>query len=169
MRSARRIRYVLLAVLWLLTCISAQADTTKPLFIIERSINKNVVHYDAQLTEAGRLDPKTPVIAYWVMADGRREDLNWLERTQAYGFTVEPGPQPDTYNIRLEAYKERPITISQSANGPRAEVVIAGRPALLQKIYIDAVETLGVPKVHYVELFGRDLKTNAPLSEKITS
>lgn len=158
---------MLAAALLLLAGPSVFADTTKPLFVIERSINKNVVHYDAQLTEVGRFDPKAPAIAYWIMADGRREELNWVERTQAYGFTVEPGPHPDTYNIRLAAYKARPITILQAEHGPRAEVVIAGRLAILQKLYIEAVEILGVPKVHYVQLFGLDLKTNAPLTEKI--
>src|ERR1039457_4263601 len=50
---------------------------TQPLFIIERNKNANVVHYDAQLTADGKLDPKRPVIAYWVMLaqGGRRQNL----------------------------------------------------------------------------------------------
>ncbi len=160
-------RYVLTAGLLTLAATCAVAQTTKPLFVIERSINKNLVHYDAHLTKDGRLNPKEPVIAYWIMADGRREELNWLERTEAYGFTVTSGPAPDTCQIRLAAYKQRPITIYQDAGGLKAEVVIAGRPAILQRIYIDAVESLGIPKVHFVELFGRDLATNKPVSEKI--
>jgi hypothetical protein len=47
----------------------------QPLFIIERSKNSNVVHYDARLTADGELAAEEPVIAYWVMlvrtADGR--------------------------------------------------------------------------------------------------
>jgi hypothetical protein len=47
---------------------------TSPLFIVERSKNANVVHYDARLTADGKLDPKEPVTAYWVLLaeDGRR-------------------------------------------------------------------------------------------------
>jgi hypothetical protein len=160
-------RSVLAGMLLTLAATSAEAQTTKPLFVIERSINKNVVHYDAQLTKDGKLNPKEPVVAYWIMADGRREDLNWLERTEAYGFTVTPGPAPGTYQIRLAAFKERPITIFQDAGGPKAELVIAGRPALLERVYVDAVETLGIPKVRLVELFGRDREASTPVSEKI--
>jgi hypothetical protein len=58
---------------------------TQPLFIIERSKNANVVHYDAQLTADGEIDPNEPVIAYWVMlaTDGHREELNWIEKKKA--------------------------------------------------------------------------------------
>src|SRR5579871_1079208 len=66
----------------------------QPLFVIERSTNANVVHYDARLTPAGELDASRPIDAYWVMqaADGRREELTSLERSKAYGFTLEHGP-----------------------------------------------------------------------------
>ena len=41
----------------------------------------------------------------------------------------------------------------------RAEVVIDGRPAVLEKMYINASEGLTGPKVHYIELYGKDLQT----------
>ena len=46
-------------------------------------MNANVVHYDARLTADGKLDPKEPVIAYWVMLakDGHRQKLN-LDREE---------------------------------------------------------------------------------------
>ncbi len=145
------------------------AQASVPLFVIERSVNKNVVHYDARLTSDGKLDPKEPVIAYWIMLaeDGHREDLNWLERTKAYGFSIQPDSRPGTYRMTLMAYPERPITVYQDGSGPKAAVEIAGRRAILQKVYIAATETLGVPKVQYIELFGRDLRTQELLSERI--
>ena len=39
----------------------------RPLFIIERSKNANVVHYDARLTPEGKFDPDQPVVAYWIL------------------------------------------------------------------------------------------------------
>jgi hypothetical protein len=44
------------------------------LFVIERSTNANVVHYDANIAADGQLDPRQPISAYWVMAaeDGHR-------------------------------------------------------------------------------------------------
>ena len=66
----------------LLAASAAAQITTSPLFIIERSKNANVVHYDARLTADGKLDPKEPVIAYWVLlaGNGRREKLSWIEK-----------------------------------------------------------------------------------------
>ena len=71
------------AVLALLVLPAAAQIKTSPLFIIERSKNANVVHYDARLTADGKLDPKEPVIAYWVLLakDGRREKLK-LDREE---------------------------------------------------------------------------------------
>ena len=74
---------------------------THPLFIIERSKNTNVVHYDARLTADGKLDPEEPVIAYYVMLaeDGRRKELSWIEKKMAYGFCLlytSPSPRDRT-------------------------------------------------------------------------
>ncbi len=162
-------RTLICMVILLFTAGPAWAETSVPLFVIERSVNKNVVHYDARLAPDGKLDPKEPVIAYWIMLaeDGHREDLNWLERTKAYGFSIQPDSRPGAYRMLLVAYPERPITVYQDAGSPKAAVEIAGRRAILQKVYIDAVERLGVPKVQYIELLGRDLRTQELLSERI--
>ncbi len=162
-------RCVLGMAVLLLVAASASAETTVPLFVIERSINANVVHYDAQLMPDGKLDPKQPVVTYWIMLaeDGRREDLNWLERTKAYGFSIQPDSRPGAYRLTLVSYPKRQIRVYQDADGLKAEIVIANRPAILQKVYIDAVDRLGLPTVRYIELFGRDLRTRQELSEKI--
>src|SRR5258707_8107995 len=65
-------------------------DIQVPLFTIERSVNGNVVHYDARLKD-GKLDPQQPVVVYWVMGEsGRHQELNFLERLKAYGFSIFP-------------------------------------------------------------------------------
>ena len=48
--------------------VASTRETYVPLFVIERSMNKNVVHYDAVVTPDGRLNPRQPIVAYWVMA-----------------------------------------------------------------------------------------------------
>jgi hypothetical protein len=151
------------------TVVLAQAQATKPLFFIERSKNRNVVHYDAQLTQAGKLDPKRPVIAYWIMLseDGRREDLNWLERHKAYGFRVEPDNGRQVFRLWLMAYPEREIKVYQNESRVVAEMRIDGNPALLERIYIASTEGIFLPTVKYVELFGRDLNSNEERYEKI--
>src|SRR3990172_1709098 len=119
------------------TIALAQAQATKPLFIIERSKNANVVHYDARLTPKGRLDPGEPVIVYWIMLseDGRREPLNWIERQKAYGFRIEAEKRGRVYRMRLMAYPEREIKVYQNESRVVAEMRIDGNPAPLERIY----------------------------------
>jgi hypothetical protein len=142
---------------------------TQPLFIIERSKNANVVHYDAQLTADGRLDPKGPVIAYWVMLarDGRRMNLNWIEKKMAYGINIKPDPSVNGYQMTIVAATQRSITVKKVGSAVRAEIVIDGRPAILEKMYIDASERLTGPKVHYLELYGKDVQTAEKRFEKV--
>jgi hypothetical protein len=71
--------------------LSAVGDFSQSLFVLERSTNANVIHYDAQITSDGTIDPKEPVIAYWVMSaekNEKREELNALEKSLAYGFAI---------------------------------------------------------------------------------
>ena len=131
---------------------TAAQKKTQSLFIIKRSKNANVVHYDARLTADGKLDPKEPVIAYWVLRaeDGRREELNWIEKKKAYGFDIKPDPSVNGYKMTLMAAPQRQITVKKAGDAIRAEGVIDGRPAVLEKMYINASDGLTGPKVQYI-------------------
>jgi hypothetical protein len=157
------------AVVVLLAAPAAAQISTSPLFIIERSKNANVVHYDAQLTADGKLDPKEPVIAYWVMVaeGGRREKLNWVEVKRAYGFTITPDPSVNGFVMTLVAAPQRQITVKKEKDTARAEAVINGRPAVLEKMYINASDGLTGPKVQYIEVYGKDLQTGEKRREKM--
>jgi hypothetical protein len=122
------------AVLVLMAVLAAAQIKTSPLFIIERSTNANVLHYDARLTADGNLDPEEPMIAYWIMLaeDGRRKKLGWIEKRKAYGFTVKPDVSANSYTMTLVAAPEHQITVKQEKDAVRAEVVIDGRPAVLE-------------------------------------
>src|SRR4030042_2268099 len=148
---------------------AAKKVKTQSLFIIKRSKNANVVHYDARLTADGKLDPKEPVIAYWVMSaeDGRREELSWIEKKKAYGFDIKPDPSVNGYKMTLMAAPQQQITVKKAGDAIRAEMVIGGRLAVLEKIYIRSEEGLTGSKVHYIMLYGKDLKTGGKRSQKI--
>ncbi|MCX5683455.1 MAG: DUF4833 domain-containing protein [Planctomycetota bacterium] len=142
---------------------------THPLFIIERSKNANTVHYDARLTADGNLDPKEPVIAYYVMLaeDGRRKELNGIEKALAYGFDIKPDPTVSGYRMTMVAAPERAITVKKAGSAVRAELVIDGRPSVLEKMYINASDGPFLPEVHYIELYGKDLQTGEDRFEKV--
>ena len=157
------------AVLVLLAAPAAAQIKTSPLFIIERDKNTNVVHYDARLTADGKLDPKEPVIAYWaeLSGDGPREELNWIEKKMAYGFTVKPDPSVNGYKLSLVAAPEKQIIVKKVKDAVHAEGFINGRPVVLEKLHIHATDGLPWPKVHYIEVYGKDLQTGERLREKM--
>lgn len=163
-------RRVMLAVL-LTTSASGVcfAQSAQNLFIIQRSKNRNEVHYDARLLQDGRLDPKKPVIAYWrlLAEDGRREELGFFERRKAYGFSLKPDSSGKLYWMTLVAYRDRAIKVYKNGKGACAELVIDGQPSYLRKLYIATDESGFIPSVKYVELYGVDVKSGKPRREKI--
>lgn len=141
----------------------------QPLFVIERSTNANVVHYDANLTPNGELDRRQPVNAYWIMAarDGRREELTGFERSRAYGFNIEPEEDSHAFRLELVAQKNRAIRVYRNGETVRAETTIDGRRAYLTRIFVNTRRVLAVPTVHSIELFGIDPKTGLPVHETV--
>jgi hypothetical protein len=138
------------------------------LFRIERSKNANVVQYDALLTPEGTLKPEKPVIAYWIMNtnSGEKEDLSWVEKKMAYGFSVEYDTKGDFWIMDLVADIQRKIKVYKANGRYRAETLIDGRPAFIDRIYIESIEGGMRPKVKYMEFFGKGIKTGSTLYEK---
>jgi len=141
-------------------CFSEELET-EHLFRIERSKNANVVHYHAQLTPEGKLKPEKPVIAYWIMNanSGEKEDLNWVEKKKY-------DTKGDFWIMDLVADIQRKIKVYKVNGRYRAEILIDGRPAFIDRIYIKSIEGGIRPKVKYMEFFGKGLKTGSNLYEK---
>src|SRR5579859_6440965 len=136
-------------------------DRTVPLFTIEKSSNANRVQYEAHLTPDGHIDPRQPVVAYWIMAaeNGRRQELNLLERAKAYGFTIRPDKIPDSYRLWVVSHREKEIHVFREGATVKAEAVIGGRVALVEKIYIQMRKTLLLTLPDFGEMFGFDKET----------
>jgi hypothetical protein len=142
---------------------------TRHLFTIQRSKNTNVVQYDAQLTPTGRLDPKEPVIAYWIMLaeDGRKQQLMWIEKEMAYGFKAKYEAEGDIVIMAMVADIRRKVKVYDTGGRYRAETLIDGRPAFVEKIYIKSIEGDALPRVEYVELSGQDIETGDDRYERM--
>jgi uncharacterized protein DUF4833 len=147
----------------------AGVELSQPLFIIEKSTNANVVHYDALLTPEGGLDQREPIIAYWVMAaeDGHREDLTSTERHKAFGFTIIRDRDANSLHLHLAAQQQRDIYVRRTGNSLRASTLIAGRSAYLNKIYVKIHKLLGLPKIDFFELYGAEIETGEPVCERV--
>jgi Domain of unknown function (DUF4833) len=140
----------------------------RPLFIIERSKNANVVRYDIRLTPEGTPDPETPIIAYWLrMAeDGRKRPLKWIEKELAYGFEARYDSQQDVIFIEMVADAQRSIRVYRHEGLYRAETLIGGRPAFICKIYVKSTESGLMPRVDYIDFYGMDVKSGEPRYER---
>jgi hypothetical protein len=138
------------------------------LFHIERNKNPNIAVYDAQVHSNGSLYTEEPIIAYWLMMaeDGRRQELNTIEKKLAYGFKTENASK-DSVVMKLSADIGRDLKVLLVEDVYRAVIKIDSVKAYLERIYIMAVEKPPRPKVQYMELFGTDIISGEDLYEKI--
>jgi Domain of unknown function (DUF4833) len=150
--------------------LAAAQETTVPLFVIERNANPNVVRYEARLRD-GKLYPQQPVVAYWVMATegGRRQELNILERIKAYGFTLRPGTEPESYVLTIVSDKKKEIRIIRMGTTVRAAARIGACEAYLEKVFVTLIKKFAV--IDYpesAEMIGTDVTTGAKCRERVT-
>ena len=139
------------------------------LFRIERNKNRNIVQYNACLLQNNNISDSDPVEAYWVLANGQKEELNVLESKQAYGIESKEKLGENKFRIFLAALKDRNIIVQKMKGDYKALVQINGEPSILERVYVKSEEqALGLPKVHYVDLSGRILQTSRPIKERIT-
>jgi len=144
------------------------ADRSVLLFTIEKSSNANRVQYEAHLKPDGHIDPRQPISAYWIMAaeDGRRQELNILERAKAYGFTLRQDGL-DSYKLRVVSHRDKEIHVFRDGPTVRAEAVIGGRVALVEKIYIQMKKSFLLSLPDFGEMFGFDRETGEKRYEKV--
>ena len=143
-------------------------DRAVPLFTIEKSSNANRVQYEARVLPDGHIDPHQPVVAYWIMAaeNGRRQELNILERAKAYGFTLHQDGI-DSYKLWVVSHREKEIHVYREGATVRAEAVIGGRVALVEKIFIQMHKSFLLSFPDFGEMFGFDRETGEKRYEKV--
>lgn len=139
-----------------------------PLFTIEKSSNANRVQYEAHLTPDGHIDPHQPVVAYWIMAaeNGRRQELNLIERAKAYGFTIRQEGL-DSYKLWVVSHREKEIHVFREGSTVKAEALIGGREAWVEKIFIQMRSSFLISFPAFGEMFGYDKETGERRYEKV--
>jgi hypothetical protein len=162
-----------LFILFLLLYISfVPAQSTKPLFMIERNKNSNRVYYEARIAPDSLFDARQPIHAFWVMwqkdpSGKTREELNLLEKEKGFGFKVKPTMARKSVWFTLVSLPSRPIKASLQNGIAVAECVIDGRFCVVEKVFITVVEKNFIPHVNHIELFGRDAKSGESAYEKV--
>jgi hypothetical protein len=68
----------------------------------------------------------------------------------------------------LAALKDRTIVVEKIGEGYKALLLINGNPSILERVYVQAEEKwTGLPKVHYVDLFGLTAQAKTPVKERV--
>jgi len=166
--------------------VCAAQTGPQPLFKIERSKNANIIQYDAQIGSDGKLLKKEPVIGYWIRLaeQGQVQQLSWVQRTFAFGFSAEYHRDSDTATIAFgfsaEYHRDsdtatidmvadigQPITVKRVEGKYMAVIDFEGQPSQLERIFIQAHGKGISVTVEYVEIFGVDLKSGEPTYGKI--
>lgn len=140
----------------------------KRLFVIERNMNKNTVCYDANILKNGMIDLENPIDAYWMdyASDGKRSELNYIQRRMAYGFSYEKTAL-GAISVKLKAFDKRKILVTVDNKGnSRALIKINNIDANLTKIFVTAKPKM-YTTVEYIELYGNDIRTGKVVYEKI--
>lgn len=150
------------------------AAPVSSVFHIEKSENKNQVHYAVQVDGACRPLGEQPVYGYWRdLERGPAAVSQLLEHEQpAYGLRaprlVQRNDSGGLVRVSLRAFPDRPLAIelfrTQSGCGARALATIAGQPAMLSSIYVDIGFLFSV---NYALLRGLRLADGRALQEKI--
>jgi hypothetical protein len=158
-----------------LSLLSRPADfptppkTDESLFFIQRNKNKNTIVYDANLI-AGKIDSSNPIDAYWMRynSTGLRGELNWTQKTFAYGYSSKKDKTGKGYYITLTAYDKRKIYLQLDSNGlPMATMLINGKNCRLNYIWVFADDTSTWPEVFHVDLHGTEVGTGKKQTERI--
>ena|SRR5690606_1500329 len=145
-------------------------NENKQLFYLQRDPDENTVIYQLNVTD-GAIDPDEPVHVYWIRYSegGIRKDLNFIQRTMAYGVSHKALGN-GSYELRLAAHKSRPLRLAY-CNKSKKYVVYATineREAILDRIFvrIDGGSQFN-PDIAYFELSGRDTATLARVAERV--
>jgi hypothetical protein len=150
------------------SAFAESSDKADHLFYIERSNNKNLVQYDIRLTENGDLLDSRPVNVYWILENGKREELNPIERMYAYGIVRQEKLDKNKFKVILAALKGLEIVVERMKHSYKAVASIYGKQIILDKFYIKYEErSTGLPKVLYIDLFGRTEEKGLPIRQRI--
>lgn len=168
------VRGVLLVLLLLPLYLSAQKPTgplkgneTTPtrLFHISRSLNANVVCYDANLKD-GKLDTSEPITIYWLNRSdnpGHTNGLSFFQRKMAFGYKIR-GKGADWTDISLTADSKRTGRVCKINGKYVFTTTINGQRCILTEIFSKAKSRISV---EYIELIGTSLKDASRQVERI--
>ena len=156
------------------TLAAPKKSSSVNLFHIERNKNKNQVHYAIRLNKNCEPIAKKPVYAYWLNLEAKKpktSPVKWYQQA-AYGIKEQKKNAANEFKIILKALPTKKIYVRYFRNkrsdqcSATAWTQVAGKRARLNTVYVFAKEKFLIPKVKYVDIFGK-LPNGAAIKERI--
>ncbi len=147
------------------------SNISNQLFYLQRTTNTNTIVYTLNANAKGVLDETNPIKVFWIRypEGGMRKDLNYIQRSFAYG-TLSTKNKDGTFSVRLVAYKKQELTLRKlpTESQYRIFTFINKKYAILNRVFIkiDPGGSLFKPNIVYIELKGIELATGKPILER---
>ena len=156
-QPGKKLKTRLVLCLFAVSSLAIGAEPVRdPLFHIERNKNANIVQYDAQLDQDGKLHAKKPVVAYWIRLanEGEIKNLTWIQKKFAYGFKITFNNKDNSAKMDMATKFGRPIVVKRNGDDYRAVAEINGVESFIDKIFVHASGRGIFTRVNYIELYG---------------
>ncbi len=178
------IKYIFLALVVFCSSHIIMAQSTSPadtfpvpgrnayqLFYLQRQPNSNTIIV-ALNVKKGKLDLDDPVHVYWIRytEDGQTKELNWIQRTFAYGMQTKK-ISDGVYELNFVSYKKMKFSLELGTD--KVWRVFAnlkdGSEMIVRRIYLHVNGgSFWKPNVEYVELKGDQPVTYKEVRERIS-
>jgi len=142
------------------------------LFYLQRTSNTNTIICELN-GDNTQVDDSRPVKTSWLRygddPKGPRQDLNFIQRTFAYGMKSKPLGNGQ-YSLHFVCYKKYEMRLMKINGQYHIVGPINGKNHILDRMFINIDGgSFWNPNVTYVEIVGHDMSTNQPASEKLTN
>ncbi len=143
-------------------------DRENLLFFIQRNGSLNTVVYELNVKN-NKIDPSDPMNIYWIKysCSGEEMALNYIQHKLAYGYKFE-FINEESFEFRMVCYDKKKFFVGRDNYGQfRVITNIDGESSYLDCVYAVVDERGVFPDVKYVELWGKEIRSNYESYEKI--
>ena len=145
------------------------SGNSNQLFFLQRTPNVNTIVCELNYKD-GKVNPAEPVHVFWIRygEKGQRQELNYIQRTFAYGIKHRKLGERK-YELYFVSNKKIKMYLISSADGKfHVYSLINKKMCILNRIYLEIHGgTFWAPNVKFIELSGTDPALNQPVKEKI--
>jgi hypothetical protein len=148
--------------------IAYAEECSSQLFYIEKSTNKNIVVYEANVDE-GKINQDNPLDIYWSRANSTSQGaLSWLEEKFAYGVRYINERRKDKFYITSVPEQVLELKVEEGSC-PKVVTEIDDQEVVMSKVYVNVTGTGLSTDVNYIEIEGVNPETHKTVVARISN